>query len=156
MRAEKKVGVLAHLARARHWQCRGERFESAILHNLHWGECNNNINSGTIKAYDKFLISISPDYHMCISDNFIDSAKDDSVFCNYLVSLNNKAITMPNRFQPNKEDKTQLSSFLPLVRSQGGLWRAVFTLPMSAANMTNIPISYTDYGENTTLLLPTQ
>ena len=27
-------GVLAHLARARHWQCRGERFESAILHIL--------------------------------------------------------------------------------------------------------------------------
>ena len=27
-----KYGVLAHLARARHWQCRGERFESAILH----------------------------------------------------------------------------------------------------------------------------
>lgn len=27
-----KHGVLAHLARARHWQCRGERFESAILH----------------------------------------------------------------------------------------------------------------------------
>ena len=26
------TGVLAHLARARHWQCRGERFESAILH----------------------------------------------------------------------------------------------------------------------------
>ncbi len=25
-------GVLAHLARARHWQCRGERFESAMLH----------------------------------------------------------------------------------------------------------------------------
>ena len=25
-------GVLAHRARARHWQCRGERFESAILH----------------------------------------------------------------------------------------------------------------------------
>ncbi len=28
----KTIGVLAHLARARHWQCRGERFESAILH----------------------------------------------------------------------------------------------------------------------------
>ena len=28
----KIYGVLAHLARARHWQCRGERFESAILH----------------------------------------------------------------------------------------------------------------------------
>lgn len=28
----KAYGVLAHLARARHWQCRGERFESAILH----------------------------------------------------------------------------------------------------------------------------
>ena len=25
-------GALAHLARARHWQCRGERFESAMLH----------------------------------------------------------------------------------------------------------------------------
>ena len=31
---QSKTGVLAHLARARHWQCRGERFESAILHNL--------------------------------------------------------------------------------------------------------------------------
>ena len=30
--ANKLNGVLAHLARARHWQCRGERFESAILH----------------------------------------------------------------------------------------------------------------------------
>ena len=29
---QSKTGVLAHLARARHWQCRGERFESAILH----------------------------------------------------------------------------------------------------------------------------
>ena len=29
---QSKNGVLAHLARARHWQCRGERFESAILH----------------------------------------------------------------------------------------------------------------------------
>ncbi len=29
------IGVLAHPARARHWQCRGERFESAILHNNH-------------------------------------------------------------------------------------------------------------------------
>ena len=30
--SELRRGVLAHLARARHWQCRGERFESAILH----------------------------------------------------------------------------------------------------------------------------
>ena len=26
------LGALAHLVRARHWQCRGERFESAMLH----------------------------------------------------------------------------------------------------------------------------
>lgn len=26
-------GALAHLARARHWQCRGDRFESGNLHN---------------------------------------------------------------------------------------------------------------------------
>ena len=25
-------GALAHLARARHWQCRGDRFESGNLH----------------------------------------------------------------------------------------------------------------------------
>lgn len=25
-------GALAHLARARHWQCRGDRFESDTLH----------------------------------------------------------------------------------------------------------------------------
>ena len=29
---QRQKGVLAHLARARHWQCRGERFESAMLH----------------------------------------------------------------------------------------------------------------------------
>lgn len=27
-----KAGGLAHLARARHWQCRGDRFESGNLH----------------------------------------------------------------------------------------------------------------------------
>ena len=27
-----KQGALAHLARARHWQCRGDRFESGMLH----------------------------------------------------------------------------------------------------------------------------
>ncbi len=32
-------GALAHLARARHWQCRGERFESAVLH-THSSESN--------------------------------------------------------------------------------------------------------------------
>ena len=29
---EKQNGALAHLARARHWQCRGDRFESGMLH----------------------------------------------------------------------------------------------------------------------------
>jgi hypothetical protein len=27
-----QFGGLAHLARARHWQCRGDRFESGNLH----------------------------------------------------------------------------------------------------------------------------
>ena len=31
-RNKKKHGGLAHLARARHWQCRGDRFESDNLH----------------------------------------------------------------------------------------------------------------------------
>lgn len=29
-----QFGVLAHLARVRHWQCRGDRFESDMLHHL--------------------------------------------------------------------------------------------------------------------------
>ena len=30
--SKSKTGGLAHLARARHWQCRGDRFESGNLH----------------------------------------------------------------------------------------------------------------------------
>ena len=30
--SKSSFGGLAHLARARHWQCRGDRFESGNLH----------------------------------------------------------------------------------------------------------------------------
>ena len=32
LRVDLTLGALAHLARARHWQCRGDRFKSDMLH----------------------------------------------------------------------------------------------------------------------------
>lgn len=55
-------GVLAHLARARHWQCRGERFESAILHQTrHNNRCNS-------KSYG--------DFHFYLIQKYIQIAQD--------------------------------------------------------------------------------
>ena len=34
LQIQNQAGGLAHLARARHWQCRGDRFESGNLHNI--------------------------------------------------------------------------------------------------------------------------
>ena len=34
---QNKGGALAHLARARHWQCRGDEFESRTLHESNRG-----------------------------------------------------------------------------------------------------------------------
>ena len=54
------------------------------------------------KAYDRFLIAITPDYNIVVSDEMIDKTKEES-FRSYLEGLQNKKISMPNRFFPKRE-----------------------------------------------------
>lgn len=54
------------------------------------------------KAYDKYLIAITPDYNIIISDEMIEKTEDSS-FKNYLLELRNKKLLLPNRFYPKRE-----------------------------------------------------
>lgn len=51
------------------------------------------------KAYDKLLISITPDYILKISDSFIESASEKAIE-SYLRKKNNTKIILPERFVP--------------------------------------------------------
>lgn len=53
-------------------------------------------------AYDKYLMAITPDYEIVISEKMIDGAKDEKTQC-YLASLQHKKILMPEKFAPNVE-----------------------------------------------------
>ena len=57
------------------------------------------------KAYDEYLIGISPDYDIIISDKFFgEKLKDvDSKTLDYVRSFNNRKIIMPKRFLPNRD-----------------------------------------------------
>ena len=57
------------------------------------------------KAYDEYLLGISPDYDIIISDKFFgEKLKDvDSRTLEYVRSYNNCKIIMPKRFLPNKD-----------------------------------------------------
>lgn len=55
------------------------------------------------KAYDCFLMTITPDFRIVLSDEFILSIKDETT-SNYLIHLQNRPITMPNRFLPNRDN----------------------------------------------------
>ena len=57
------------------------------------------------KAYDEYLLGISPDYDIIISDKFFgEKLKDvDSRTLDYVRSYNNRKIFMPKRFLPNKD-----------------------------------------------------
>lgn len=54
------------------------------------------------KAYDKFLMTISPDFKIMISNKLLSSVKDDATL-KYLKSLQNRQIYLPQRFYPNKD-----------------------------------------------------
>lgn len=54
------------------------------------------------RAYDKFLVAITPDYEEVISEKMIDGAKDDKTQC-YLASLQHKKMLMPEEFSPEVE-----------------------------------------------------
>ena len=57
------------------------------------------------KAYDEYLLGISPDYDIIISDKFFgEKLKDvDSKTLDYVRSFNNRKIIMPKRFLPNRD-----------------------------------------------------
>lgn len=77
-------------------------------HILDWSEDKNNrsnpenglcLNPLFHKAYDKYLIAITPDYNIIISDEMIEKTEDESFKC-YLLGLQNKKLILPNRFYP--------------------------------------------------------
>ena len=53
------------------------------------------------RAYDKYLLSITPDYEIVVSGQIIDGAKDEQTQ-RYLVNLQHKKMLMPEKFAPNK------------------------------------------------------
>lgn len=54
------------------------------------------------RAYDKFLMAITPDYEIIISEQMIDGAQDEQTKY-YLSSLKNKKMLMPEKFAPDVE-----------------------------------------------------
>lgn len=53
------------------------------------------------KAYDQYLIGITPDYDIVISDEMFEKATEEN-FRNYLKCVNGQKIITPKRFAPNK------------------------------------------------------
>ncbi len=53
------------------------------------------------KAYDKFLIAISPDLKISISDELLQNVHNDR-FESYLQGINGEKITMPDKFMPDR------------------------------------------------------
>ena len=54
------------------------------------------------RAYDKYLVAITPDYEIVISAKMIDGAKDEKTQC-YLASLHHKKMLIPEKFAPDVE-----------------------------------------------------
>lgn len=80
-------------------------------HIVDWSEDENNrsnpenglcLNSLFHKAYDKYLIAITPDYNVVISEEMIEKTEDES-FKDYLLGLQNKKLILPDRFYPKQE-----------------------------------------------------
>jgi putative restriction endonuclease len=80
-------------------------------HIVDWSEDSTNrsnpenglcLNSFFHKAYDNYLIAITPDYHIVISDVLLDKTENGD-FKNYLIGLDNKKIILPNRFCPKQD-----------------------------------------------------
>lgn len=60
------------------------------------------MNSFFHKAYDKYLLGISPDLKIIVSEKLLSGSTDVS-FSNYLNVINGKSILLPDRFLPQKE-----------------------------------------------------
>lgn len=56
------------------------------------------------KAYDENLIGITPDYDIIVSDRFLGQEKHvDENFKKYILSIDQKKITLPRRFSPDRD-----------------------------------------------------
>lgn len=53
-------------------------------------------------AYDNFLLSITPDFKICISDKFYSKVESKN-FYDYLKSIMNQTILLPDKFYPSAE-----------------------------------------------------
>lgn len=80
-------------------------------HIVDWSEDPNNrtnpknglcMNSFFHKAYDKYLLAISPDLLIIVSEELFQSATEESFF-NYLKEINGRKILMPDKFFPQRE-----------------------------------------------------
>ncbi len=54
------------------------------------------------KAYDKYLLAISPDMLIIVSEELFQSATEES-FLNYLKEINGRKILIPDKFFPQRE-----------------------------------------------------
>lgn len=54
------------------------------------------------KAYDRYMLSITPDFKIEISRRLLDGVMQDS-FLEYLKNINGKKIMLPDKFLPQKE-----------------------------------------------------
>ena len=54
------------------------------------------------RAYDKYLMSITPDYKICISDQMLLDIKDKGTE-QYLLNLRGHSIIMPEKFFPDQD-----------------------------------------------------
>lgn len=54
------------------------------------------------RAYDKFLMAITPDYEIVISEQMMECAKSEETR-RYLASLQHKKIMMPEKFAPEQD-----------------------------------------------------
>lgn len=52
------------------------------------------------RAYDKYLIAITPDCKIIISEQMLSSAKDE-MFISYLRSIQGRSIILPEKFSPS-------------------------------------------------------
>lgn len=67
--------------------------------NPHNGIC---LNPFFHKAYDKYFLSITPDYCIEISDRLLDEIKCENTR-QYLQSINTRRIILPEKFSPDKD-----------------------------------------------------
>jgi putative restriction endonuclease len=54
------------------------------------------------RAYDNYLMAITPDYEIIVSDQFVSNTKDDD-FRTYLIGLIGRKIHMPDKFAPDQD-----------------------------------------------------